>query len=153
MPLMDGIEATLALRADPETRDVPIFAGCSHPILGKLKTAEEVHGATGLNGVILPEPRLPLEQRHAVDAIIDIVMASADGSPVTLCPIGPLTNIALAMLKEPALASRLDKIVLMGGAIGLGNSTASAEFNAFVVLKQKRLLLTRAALEALRAKK
>jgi purine nucleosidase len=112
-------------------RDVPVFAGCPRPILRPLETATEVHGETGLNGVTLPEPRLPLERRHAVDAIVELVMERPPGT-VTLCPTGPLTNVALALLKEPEIAPRLAEIVLMGGAKDLGNVTAAAEFNFWV---------------------
>lgn len=112
-------------------RDVPVFAGCSRPILKPLETATEVHGETGLNGVSLPEPELPLEPRHAVDAIVDLVMSRPPGT-VTLCPTGPLTNLALAIVKEPAIVPRIAEIVLMGGAKDLGNVTPAAEFNFWV---------------------
>lgn len=110
---------------------VPVWKGCHRPLVETLETAEYVHGETGLNGVDLPEPTMPLNPGHAIDAIIEIVMA-AEPQTVTLCPLGPLTNIAMAMLKEPALAARLKAIVLMGGAIGLGNVTPAAEFNIYV---------------------
>ena len=112
-------------------RDVPILAGCSRPILRPLTTAEEVHGKTGLNGVTLPEPTIPLAPGHAVDAIVDIIMARPPGT-VTLCPIGPLTNVAMAIVKQPAIVPRIREVVLMGGAKDLGNVTAAAEFNFFV---------------------
>jgi purine nucleosidase len=111
--------------------DVPVHAGCARPMARALETAEYVHGETGLNGVALPEPSRPLAPAHAVDAIVDLVMGRPEGT-VTLCPIGPLTNVALAMLKEPRLAPRLREIVLMGGAMGLGNVTPAAEFNIYV---------------------
>jgi purine nucleosidase len=111
--------------------DIPVYKGCHRPLVETLETAEYVHGKTGLNGVELPEPSVALAPGHAVDAIIDIVMTAAPKS-VTLCPTGPLTNVAMAMLKEPELAPRLKAIVLMGGAIGLGNVTPAAEFNIYV---------------------
>ena len=111
--------------------DIPVYKGCHRPLVETLETAEYVHGATGLNGVDLPEPILPLAKGHAVDALIDIVMAAPPRS-ITLCPTGPLTNVAMAMLKEPEFAQRLGAIVLMGGAIGLGNVTPAAEFNIYV---------------------
>lgn len=111
--------------------DIPVHKGCHRPLVNRLETAEYVHGESGLNGVELPEPSLPLAPGHAVDAIIELVMA-AEPRSVTLCPTGPLTNIAMALVKEPALASRLREIVLMGGAIGLGNVTPAAEFNIYV---------------------
>ncbi len=111
--------------------DIPVYKGCHRPLVQTLETAEYVHGATGLNGVELPEPVLPLAKGHAVDALIDIVM-SAPAKSITLCPVGPLTNVAMAILKEPEFAKRLQAIVLMGGAIGLGNVTPAAEFNIYV---------------------
>ena len=110
---------------------VPVHAGCPRPILRPLETAEYVHGETGLNGAVLPEPTVPLARGHAVDVIVERVMAQPPGT-VTLCPIGPLTNVALAIVKEPAIVPRLKEIVLMGGAMELGNVTAAAEFNIHV---------------------
>jgi purine nucleosidase len=110
---------------------VPVHAGCARPILRPLETAEYLHGETGLNGAVLPEPTVPQAPGHAVDVIVERVMAEPPGT-VTLCPIGPLTNIALAMVKEPAIVPRLKGIVLMGGAMELGNVTAAAEFNIYV---------------------
>jgi purine nucleosidase len=111
--------------------DLPVHAGCDAPLFRQLETAEYVHGETGLNGVTLPKPARPLAAGHAVDVIIDMVMSRPPGT-VTLCPTGPLTNIAMAMRKEPRLAGQLARIVLMGGAIGLGNVTPAAEFNIYV---------------------
>ena len=111
--------------------EVPVHAGCARPILRKLITAEEVHGRSGLNGAELPEPRLELAPGHAVDVIIETVRQRPQGA-VTLCPLGPLTNVALAMVKEPTVMGRLKQIVLMGGAIELGNTTPAAEFNIHV---------------------
>jgi purine nucleosidase len=110
---------------------VPVHAGCPRPILRPLETAEYVHGETGLNGAVLPEPTVPLAPGHAVDVIVERLMAQPPGT-VTLCPIGPLTNVALAIVKEPAIVLRLKEIVLMGGAMELGNVTAAAEFNIYV---------------------
>ena len=111
--------------------DVPVLAGADRPLKRTLVTAEEVFGPSGLAGAELPEPTLPLDPRHAVDLIVETVMARPVGA-VTLLPVAPLTNIALAMRKEPRLAGHLKEIVLMGGAIGLGNTTPAAEFNILV---------------------
>ncbi|MGF1475003.1 MAG: nucleoside hydrolase [Geminicoccaceae bacterium] len=111
--------------------DVPVYAGADRPLLKPLITAEYVHGETGLDGAELSEPEVPLAAGHAVDAIVDRIMAEPRGS-VTLVPTGPLTNVALAMARQPEIQKRLAGIVLMGGAIGLGNVTAAAEFNIFV---------------------
>ena len=77
-------------------RDVPVYAGADRPLLRPLVTAEFVHGKTGLDGPLLPEPTMPMAEGHAVDFIIQTVMAREPGT-VTLCPLGPLTNIALAL--------------------------------------------------------
>jgi purine nucleosidase len=111
--------------------DLPVYAGCERPLVRELVTAEYVCGNTGLDGPALPEPQMPLASAHAVDAIIDMLRAHAPGT-VTLCPTGPLTNIAMALRKAPDVAPRIKEIVLMGGAIGLGNITPAAEFNIYV---------------------
>lgn len=113
-------------------RDVPAFAGADRPLLRPLVTAEHVHGKTGLDGADLPEPTMPLDPRHAVDFVIDTVMSRPEKT-VTLCPLAPLTNIALALAEEPRLAERLEGIVLMGGGVFEGgNYTPAAEFNIYV---------------------
>jgi len=113
-------------------RDVPVYAGADRPLLRPLVTAEFVHGKTGLDGSVLPEPTMPMADGHAVDFIIQTVMAREPGT-VTLCPLGPLTNIALALARAPEIAPRLKQIVLMGGGgFEGGNITPVAEFNFFV---------------------
>ena len=112
--------------------DIKVFAGADRPLQRTLVTAEHVHGKTGLDGPDLFEPSFPLQDTHAVDFIVDSVMNEAPGT-ITLCPIGPLTNIALAIQKEPSIAGRLKQIVLMGGGyFEQGNITPSAEFNIYV---------------------
>ncbi|QFU08956.1 Pyrimidine-specific ribonucleoside hydrolase RihA [Rhodobacteraceae bacterium THAF1] len=112
--------------------DVPVFAGADRPLLRPLVTAEHVHGRTGLDGPDLPDPTMPLQATHAVDFIIDTLRTEASGT-VTLVPIGPLTNIALALAKAPDIAPRIARIVLMGGAyFEVGNITPAAEFNIYV---------------------
>jgi inosine-uridine nucleoside N-ribohydrolase len=113
-----------------DRRDVPVAAGAPRPLVREPRTAGEVHGETGLDGPDLPGPsRLP-EPMHAIDWIAQAVGESPD--PVTLVPTGPLTNIALFLARYPGLESRLERIVLMGGAIGEGNTTPAAEFNIWV---------------------
>ncbi len=112
--------------------DLPVFAGCDRPQARKLVTAEHVHGRTGLDGVDLPAPEMPLQDRHAVDFLIDTLRREPAGS-VTLVPIGPLTNIATALDRAPDIAGRIAQIVLMGGAyFEVGNITPTAEFNIYV---------------------
>ncbi len=111
--------------------DVPVYAGCDRPLLRPAVTAEHVHGRTGLDGADLPQPATALASGHAVEAIIGLLRDRPSGS-VTLCPIGPLTNIAMALRLAPDIAERIGRIVLMGGAAGPGNVTPSAEFNIYV---------------------
>lgn len=112
--------------------EIPVYAGCSRPMRHELVTAEHVHGDTGLNGPALPEPEIALQNQHGVDFIIETVMTHDSGT-VTLATLGPLTNVAMALVKEPRLATRLQEIVLMGGGyFEGGNITPAAEFNIFV---------------------
>ena len=155
------------LAGKPEAK---VFAGASRPLLRALVTAENVHGRSGLDGPDLPEPQMPLQAQDAVDFIVETLMAEPKGS-VTLCPLGPLTNVALALVREPRITPRLREIVLMGGGyFEQGNVTPSAEFNihvdphaADVVLRSgvpivmmpldvtHKALTTRARVEAFRA--
>ena len=112
--------------------DIAVYAGCDRPLRRKLVTAEHVHGKTGLDGPELPEPKIKLQEKHGVDFIIDTILQEPENS-VSLCPLGPLTNIASAILKQPKIVSRINQIVLMGGAyFEVGNITPTAEFNIFV---------------------
>ncbi|GGH19548.1 purine nucleosidase [Cribrihabitans marinus] len=112
--------------------DIPVHAGCDAPLVRPLVTAEHVHGKTGLDGPALPEPQMPLAEGHAVDVIIETLRDNSPGT-VTLCPLGPLTNIATAFRKAPEIAGRVQEIVLMGGAyFEVGNITPAAEFNIYV---------------------
>ena len=112
--------------------DILVYAGCDAPLKRKLVTAEHVHGKTGLDGPVLADPVMALQPGHAVDFIINTLRAEASGS-VTLCPLGPLTNIAAAFLKAPDIVGRVAQIVLMGGAyFEVGNITPAAEFNIYV---------------------
>ena len=117
------------LAGKPETL---VFAGCDAPLSRKLVTAEHVHGKTGLDGPQMADPTMPLQDQHAVDFIIETLRAEPSGT-VTLCPIGPLTNIAVAFERAPDIIDRVQEIVLMGGAyFQVGNITPSAEFNIYV---------------------
>ena len=112
--------------------DVPTFAGAIRPLVRELVTAENVHGKTGLNGPTLPDPTTPLRDQYAVDFIVETLMAEPENT-VTLCVLGPLTNIALAMIREPKIVPRIAEIVLMGGGcFEGGNVTPAAEFNIYV---------------------
>ncbi len=112
--------------------DVPVYAGCDAPLMRKLVTAEHVHGKTGLDGPAMPDPVTELQPEHAVDFIIETLRQEAAGT-VTLCPLGPLTNIATAFQRAPDIIEKVQEIVLMGGAyFEVGNITPAAEFNIYV---------------------
>jgi purine nucleosidase len=112
--------------------DVPVYRGCERPLLRRLYTAEYVHGPTGIDGADLPVPEVAVEPGHAVDLIIEACL-DADETPVTLCPLGPLTNIGMAIAKVPRIVESIAEIVWMGGAFEeAGNTTPLAEFNAYV---------------------
>lgn len=112
--------------------DIPVFAGCDRPLKRPLITAENVHGKTGLDGIELPEPQMPLQAQHSVDFIIE-TLRNAPEKTITICSLGPMTNTAQALLKAPDIAARIKRIVLMGGGFFEGgNITPSAEFNMFV---------------------
>ena len=112
--------------------DVKVFAGCDAPLSRKLVTAEHVHGKTGLDGPQMADPVMPLQEQHAVDFIIE-TLRNHDAGTVTLCPLGPLTNIATAFNKAPDIIEKVQEIVLMGGAyFEVGNITPAAEFNIYV---------------------
>lgn len=107
-----------------------VAAGYSKPLLRDLEIAPEVHGESGLDGPILPEPKFKASTKHGVQTIIDHVRASKD--KVTIVPTGPLTNVAAALLGAPDIKDNLERIVLMGGAAREGNWTPAAEFNILV---------------------
>ena len=109
--------------------DVPVVQGARRPMVKESEIAPEIHGETGMDGPILPDPQMQVTSGHAVDFIIEQVMNSSE--PVTLVPTGPLTNIAMALIKEPRIIENIDEIVLMGGGT-FGNWTPAAEFNIFV---------------------
>jgi purine nucleosidase len=112
--------------------DIPVYAGAAAPLVRPLITAEYVHGRTGFDGYDLPEPKMALQPGFAPDAIVELVMSRPQGE-VTLCSHAPLTNVALAMAREPRLPRHLAGIVLMGGAMSEGgNITPAAEFNFYV---------------------
>lgn len=112
--------------------DTLVFAGCDAPLKRKLVTAEHVHGKTGLDGPQMADPTMPLQGQHAVDFIINTLRAHDMGS-VTLCTLGPLTNIATAFNRAPDIIEKVQEIVLMGGAyFQVGNITPAAEFNIYV---------------------
>lgn len=111
--------------------DLPVYAGAAGPLVFAPETAEFVCGPDGLAGADLPPPTRAATGEHAVDFIIRTLRTAPAGS-VTLCPLGPLTNIALAFRMAPDVIARVKRIVLMGGSVTLGNMTPAAEFNFHV---------------------
>ena len=110
---------------------VPFAAGAHRPLVRTVETAGSIHGESGLDGPQLPDATFELDSRHAVDLIIDTIMASEPGT-VTLVPTAALTNIALAVRKEPRITSRVKEVVLMGGGYNVGNWSATSEFNIII---------------------
>jgi inosine-uridine nucleoside N-ribohydrolase len=110
--------------------DVPVAAGAAGPLARELRTAEDIHGESGLDGPEIPEAAFEPDDRGAVDLIADTLRASPE--PVALIPVGPLTNIAAFLRKHPGLKDRVSRVSLMGGSMGLGNTTPAAEFNIYV---------------------
>jgi inosine-uridine nucleoside N-ribohydrolase len=107
--------------------DVPVAAGADRPLVGELVVAADAHGESGLGGVSLPPPSTEPVAQHAVDFLAERLLRA--DRPLTLVPLGPLTNVALLLARHPKAAQKIDQIVLMGGAIAEGNMTAAAEFN------------------------
>lgn len=115
-----------------ERPDVPVYAGCARPMLRPLATAERVHAETSRDQLLLPDPTMVPQAQHGVDFLIE-TLRSADPGTITLCALGPLTNIAMALVKAPEIAGQIHELVLMGGAgFELGNVTPAAEFNIHV---------------------
>ncbi len=110
--------------------DVPVAAGADRPLARELFIAAYVHGETGMDGPALPEPQGSAVHEHAVDFLAERILGS--DRPVTIVPVGPLTNVALLLARYPEAAASVERIVLMGGAIAEGNVTPAAEFNIYV---------------------
>lgn len=112
--------------------DIPVYAGCARPLLRPLATAENIHGETARDRLLLPEPTMTLQPQHGVDFLVETLRREEE-DPITVCALGPLTNIAMALVKAPEIAERMGELVVMGGAcFELGNVTPAAEFNIHV---------------------
>ena len=121
--------------------DIKVYAGAEKPMVQPLVTAEHVHGKSGLDGIVIYEPTTPLEEKHAVDFIIETCLA-ADNNSIFLVTTGPLTNIGLAIERAPDILSKIKEIILMGGALREGgNITPSAEFNIYVDPEAAQIVL------------
>ncbi len=129
VPLPKVVRNTLVI-AEHAERDVPVYAGASRPLLAPPVTAEYAHGSDGLGDVGFPDPKGRPAAEHAVDYLVRMFMECA--KPPLLVTLAPLTNIALALLREPRLEERIPHIVMMAGGITGGNTTPAAEFNVYV---------------------
>lgn len=107
--------------------DVPVAPGCDHPLVRRLQVADHVHGKSGMDGPVLEPPTTEALDTHAVDFLAETMAANPER--VTLTAVGPLTNIALLLRHFPSVADSIERVVVMGGAVGLGNTTPAAEFN------------------------
>ena len=123
-----------------DRRDVKVYSGCPNPVLRPLIKEEGVHGVTGLEGDGLPPPTMLPQSTHAVDFLIETLMASP--VPITLATTGPLTNVALAIVQEPRILDNVDKIVTMGGSMTLGKMTPAAEYNFYADPEAAHILFT-----------
>lgn len=131
VPLDLTVRNALTLVELAGREDVPVYRGSGRPMVKDLVTAEYVHGPTGLDGANLPPPRLKESPGHAVDRIIELVTSSERS--VTVCTLGPMTNLALALVRDPNISRNIEQIVMMGGGFFEGgNTTPAAEFNIFV---------------------
>jgi purine nucleosidase len=125
-------QRNVRMMCDLAASNAPVFAGCDRPMQRPLRTAEMIHGETGIDGIEVFEPRAALQEQHGVDFIVDTLLA-ADDDEITLVPTGPLTNIGTAISRQPGILPKIREIVLMGGAMREGgNRTPSAEFNILV---------------------
>jgi inosine-uridine nucleoside N-ribohydrolase len=124
-----GLENALRMASLANRCDIPVAAGAQHPLFQKLITAEFWHGKNGLANVELPPGKCKVDARFGPDLIIEMVHAAPH--ELTLVPVGPLTNIALAVLKDPSIVPLVKEVILMGGSIGGGNVNAAAEANIY----------------------
>jgi len=153
VPLPKVVRNTLVI-VEHARRDVPVYQGAARPLLAPPITAEYAHGSDGLGDVGFPEPQSAPAAEHAVDYLIRTFTETPD--PPLLITLAPLTNIALALLKEPRLEDRIPHIVMMAGGITGGNTTAAAEFNVYVdpeaadIVFRSRIPKTMVSLEPIR---
>lgn len=129
VPLAQGVENARKIVSLADRCDIPVAAGAQRPLVQTLTTAEFWHGENGLANVELPAPRCPPSGRFAPDLIVELIHRHP--GEITLVPVGPLTNIALAVSRDPSIVPLVKEVVLMGGAIAGGNVTAAAEFNIY----------------------
>lgn len=130
VPLEKTTDNALRVLSMIGATDVPVAAGASAPLQRPLYTAEHIHGESGLDGTEIPPATFEADERSATELLANTMEDSP--RPVTLIPTGPLTNIALFLRERPDLKENISRVVLMGGSVGLGNTTPAAEFNVYV---------------------
>jgi inosine-uridine nucleoside N-ribohydrolase len=130
VPAAQGLDNALRLVSLARRCDLPVAIGAQRPLVGILTTAEMYHGKNGLGDVQLPPPTCAADKRWAPDLIVDLVHAAPH--EITLITIGPLTNIALAVSKDPSIIPLVKEVIMMGGSISGGNASPAAEFNVYV---------------------
>jgi purine nucleosidase len=141
VPLARTTENALALLELGGRTDVPVYPGCTRPMMRPPVTAEHVHGETGLQGLVLPSAIAAPQPQHGVDHLIDLLLREAPGS-ITLCLLGPATNLAMALVKAPEIAPRIAEVVWMAGARSEGgNVTPAAEYNVYADPEAAAVLL------------
>lgn len=121
-------------------RDVKVYAGCPGPMLRPLTIEDGVHGEEGLKYVNLPKPTMALQSTHAVDFLIETLLSFPQ--KVTLATTGPLTNVAVAIAREPRVLENIEEIITMGGSMLLGNITPAAEYNFYADPEAAHILFT-----------
>lgn len=132
VPLELTVSNCLALVELAERTDVPVYGGSVRPMVNELVTAEYVHGPSGIDGAGLEPPTIEAADGHAVDVIVELLLSREDRE-VAVCTLGPLTNVGLALVKEPRIADKISELVVMGGGFFEGgNTTPAAEFNVYV---------------------
>jgi purine nucleosidase len=124
-----GLENALKMVSLANRCDIPVAGGAQHPLFQKLVTAEFWHGKNGLANIELPASKCRADQRFGPDLIIELIHANPH--EITLVPVGPLTNIALALEKDPSIVSLVKEVIIMGGSIKGGNVNAAAEANIY----------------------
>ncbi len=127
---LENVLRNTLIVAEHSGRKVPVYRGCARPLLVPLETAKYAHGSDGFGDIGFPDPHGTVEDEHAVDFLIRTFMDSEE--PVDLITLAPLTNVALALMKEPRLEERIHSLFMMAGGINGGNATAAAEFNVWV---------------------
>ncbi len=140
-PLAAGVTNARAVLAMAQHAHIPVCAGVALPLIRPAFTAAETHGASGLGYAVLPESAVVAHPEHAVDCIIREILSAP--LQLSLVPVAPLTNIALAIRKEPAIVEFVKEVIIMGGAVRVdGNTTSLAEFNFFVDPHAAHIVLT-----------